>query len=83
MTIIISNGVDKGRVHAKDELYDLQTEIFQPLINNPTIVDKPKIFIIEANRGSREFDDVTIDAVAFGRKPSNIIKLFSNYEGIL
>lgn len=81
MVIIIANGVKKGKVHAKDELYDLDSEIFQPIINNPTLAKKPKIFIVEANRGSKEFDSIANDAVSFGRKPSEIIKLFSNYEG--
>ncbi|KAL5286362.1 hypothetical protein ACFFRR_007784 [Megaselia abdita] len=81
LIVILTNGRVKGQVHASDDFYDLETEIFKPIINNPTLKNKPKIFIVEANRGFREIDNITVDAVAFGKRPSKIIKLFSNYEG--
>uniref|UniRef100_T1GXB4 Caspase family p20 domain-containing protein n=1 Tax=Megaselia scalaris TaxID=36166 RepID=T1GXB4_MEGSC len=81
MLIIVSNGVNKGRVYAKDTLYDLEDDIFTPIIDNRTLANKPKIFIIDANRGSKDFNNITHDAARFSRRPNQIIKLFSTYDG--
>lgn len=88
MVVVITIGGERSRVRAKDEQYDLHERIFQPIIDNPTLTDKPKIFVVEASRGEREFRGNAINllrantmAGSFSGKPTEIIKLFSNEEG--
>ena len=83
MIIIISDGQRKGIIHAKDDSYDLDYDIIEPLIQNQFLGKKNKMFVVEASRGPKESNDSNyeFDGAASGPSPRNIFKLFSNFEG--
>lgn len=51
MVAVLSHGEEKGQISAKDQYYDFDETIVNPIAKNITLLGCPKIFIINACRG--------------------------------
>lgn len=80
VVVILSEGQRNDKIEAKDDLYSIDDDIVLPLLKNKTLQGKPKIFIIQASRGDMEIS-VKTDGVSYGGNPSEVIKLYSSFEG--
>lgn len=77
--VILSHGHLKEEIEASDnQKYDLDTEVVNPLLKNPTLKGKPKILVVQACKGVWE-----ADANPFRRDPLGIMKCYSTTEGFL
>lgn len=91
MCVILSHGVEKKRVYAKDKLFDPRKTIIDPIIENRTLNGVVKIFIVNACRGSGTFKtkdyssemDGCILSTSDDVDYSNVLKCYSTVEGKL
>uniref|UniRef100_A0A7G3A8V9 Putative caspase n=1 Tax=Lutzomyia longipalpis TaxID=7200 RepID=A0A7G3A8V9_LUTLO len=85
---ILSHGNQGQTIFAKDKPYNLDKDIIEPIIRNATLIGKPKIFIVQACKGSAPsigyamMDANPVQASSL-TKPSeaDILILYSSYEG--
>lgn len=78
--IIMSHGGSKEFIRAKDEMYNIESEIVDPVLMNVCLKDKPKLFFFQACKG-----DATMEP-DYHPKATNkfdILKCYSTYEGEL
>ncbi|KAK3907507.1 Caspase-1 [Frankliniella fusca] len=54
VVVVLTHGDEEGRLYAKDLPYFRQ-ELYEPFLGNPTLLGKPKIFIIQACWGTESF----------------------------
>uniref|UniRef100_A0A1L8DJM1 Putative caspase n=1 Tax=Nyssomyia neivai TaxID=330878 RepID=A0A1L8DJM1_9DIPT len=85
---ILSHGNQGQTIFAKDKPYNLDKDIIEPIITNITLAGKPKIFIIQACKGSMPSERfVMMDATPVPKtspsttKEADILILYSSYEG--
>ncbi|KAH8316283.1 hypothetical protein KR067_004188, partial [Drosophila pandora] len=77
--VILSHGHPKEKIEASDnQKYDLDTEVVNPLLSNPTLKGKPKILVVQACKGVWE-----ADAEPLRKDPLGIMKCYSTTEGFL
>lgn len=79
--VILSEGKRNDKIAAKDDFYSIDDDIVLPLLNNKTLLGKPKIFIVQASKGDWEIGNLQTDGVSYGGNPSEVIKLYSSFEG--
>lgn len=86
--VVLSHGTNDETIHAYDYTYNLNDTLVMPIASNPTLVGKPKIFIIAACKGSATVELLVKDAVTFRDDDKNdvpyvrdILKCYSTYEG--
>lgn len=87
--VVLSHGTNDETIHAYDYSYNLNDTLVMPIASNPTLVGKPKIFIIAACKGSATVEVLVKDAVPFKDDGKNdvpyvrdILKCYSTFEGI-
>ncbi|KAL5286364.1 hypothetical protein ACFFRR_007786 [Megaselia abdita] len=83
VVVILSEGKRHDKIAAKDNYYSIDDDIVLPLLKNKTLQGKPKIFIVQASKGDFEIGNVQTDASSSGGNPSEVIKLYSSFEGFL
>lgn len=91
MCVLLTHGQENGIVSAKDKSFNLRKTIINPIIENATLNGIPKIFIIVACRGQKDYyfasDYLAEDGCAMSRKKevgvdySNVVICYSTYEG--
>lgn len=59
MCVVLSHGVKKEYVWAKDKLFHLRKNMIDPISKNKTLNGVYKIFIVNACRGSGKFYEST------------------------
>lgn len=79
--VILSEGKRNDKIAAKDDFYAIDDDIVHPLLKNKTLQGKPKIFIVQASKGDWEIGNLQTDGVSHGGNPSEVIKLYSSFEG--
>ena len=81
--VILSHGARHEEIAAKDGHYSIDDHILFPILRNPTLNDKPKLFFIQACKGSMETNGYYTDAVPFYPHGSanEILKCYSTFEG--
>lgn len=80
MYIIMTHGGTGKVLSARDCEYNLETNFIDTILKNKKLTGVPKVFIIQACRGNMETDS---HVRRKGPEPSDILKLFSTYEGYL
>ncbi|XP_065367907.1 mucin-2-like [Calliphora vicina] len=83
--VILSHGARHEEIAAKDGHYSIDDHILFPILRNPTLNDKPKLFFIQACKGSMETNGYYTDAVPFNPLGSanEILKCYSTFEGFV
>lgn len=94
MAVILSHGTADETIFAYDKTFHLNRDIINPISTNPTLVGKPKIFIIATCRGDQQelflpklMNKMETDSVPFMDRSSSvpyyrdILKCYSTYEG--
>jgi len=89
--IILSHGDENETICAYDEHYSFQTTMVEEIIQNDTLLGKPKIFIINACKGNIEPRAIKVlqqDSVPYKPKSyeksipreTEILKIYSTFE---
>ncbi|KAI8120549.1 Caspase-1 [Lucilia cuprina] len=84
--VILSHGTRHEEIAAKDGHYSIDDHILFPILRNPTLNDKPKLFFIQACKGSMETNGYYTDAVPFSSphgSANEILKCYSTFEGFV
>lgn len=82
--VILSHGTRHEEIAAKDGHYSIDDHVLFPILRNSTLNDKPKLFFIQACKGSMESNGYFKDAIPFSPPGSanEILKCYSTFEGI-
>ena len=80
--VILSHGKANDSIAATDGLYNLNELILYPILDIPSLKDKPKIFIIQACKGDLVPGEYKTDALTTRGPPTEILKCYSTFEGI-
>lgn len=93
VAVILSHGTADETIFAYDKPFHLNKTIINPISTNPSLIGKPKIFIIATCRGDqqdqyfpKQGDRLETDSVPFTEQSSipyyrDILKCYSTYEG--
>ncbi|KAM7343155.1 uncharacterized protein ACRADG_010300 [Cochliomyia hominivorax] len=83
--VILSHGARHEEVAAKDGHYSIDDHVLFPILRNPTLNDKPKLFFIQACKGSMETNGYFTDAVPYypHGNANEILKCYSTFEGFV
>ncbi|XP_050323536.1 uncharacterized protein LOC126755188 [Bactrocera neohumeralis] len=79
--VILSHGSANDSIAATDGVYNLNEVILYPILDIPTLKDKPKIFIIQACKGDLVPGEYKTDAYTTRGPPTEILKCYSTFEG--
>ncbi|XP_036230981.2 caspase-9 [Bactrocera oleae] len=79
--VILSHGKANDSIAATDGLYNLNELILYPILDIPSLKDKPKIFIIQACKGDLVPGEYKTDALTTRGPPTEILKCYSTFEG--
>lgn len=79
--VILSHGHRFERVLAKNEPYTIDDDVLFPILRNRTLIDKPKIFFIQACKGSMEIGGLHKDSQQPHGAPTEVLKCYSTFEG--
>ncbi|CAD7011335.1 unnamed protein product [Ceratitis capitata] len=79
--VILSHGTFNDSVAASDAEYNINETILYPILDIPSLKEKPKIFIIQACKGGMVPGEYKTDASTVRGSPSEILKCYSTYEG--
>ncbi|XP_017492088.1 PREDICTED: caspase-1-like, partial [Rhagoletis zephyria] len=78
---ILSHGSAHDSVAASDGEYNVDETMLHPILDIPSLKEKPKIFIIQACKGSLVPGEYKKDASMPRGSPSEILKCYSTFEG--
>ncbi|EDS37508.1 Caspase-3 [Culex quinquefasciatus] len=78
LVIVMSHGETKDRIQAYDNLYNFEQEVVERVLTNTTLKDKPKLFFIQACKGSATMQH---DATSVATNKNDMLKCYSTYEG--
>ena len=80
---ILSHGDRKNALYSKSEFFDLYDEVIFPILRNPTLNNKPKLFMIDACKGRYDLDQLSIDGATPVKTffPEKILKCYATSEG--
>ncbi|KAL9704892.1 hypothetical protein quinque_008410 [Culex quinquefasciatus] len=78
LVIVMSHGETKDRIQAYDTLYNFEQEVVERVLTNTTLKDKPKLFFIQACKGSATMQH---DATSVATNKNDMLKCYSTYEG--
>ncbi|KAL9912578.1 uncharacterized protein ACN2A1_000426 [Glossina fuscipes fuscipes] len=83
--VILSHGSRHEEIAAKDGHYSIDDDMLFPILKNRSLNDKPKLFFIQACKGSMETLGQYKDAVPFQAvgNASEILKCYSTFEGFV
>uniref|UniRef100_A0A1A9V3A7 Caspase family p20 domain-containing protein n=1 Tax=Glossina austeni TaxID=7395 RepID=A0A1A9V3A7_GLOAU len=83
--VILSHGSRHEEIAAKDGHYSIDDDMLFPILKNRSLNDKPKLFFIQACKGSMETLGPYKDAVPFqaAGNASEILKCYSTFEGFV
>lgn len=83
--VILSHGSRHEEIAAKDGHYSIDDDMLFPILKNRSLNDKPKLFFIQACKGSMETLGPYKDAVPFQAvgNASEILKCYSTFEGMV
>ncbi|XP_061397828.1 uncharacterized protein DDB_G0271670 [Musca vetustissima] len=83
--VILSHGNRHEEIAAKDGHYSIDDHVLFPILRNTTLNDKPKMFFIQACKGSMESKGYYTDATPFTPPGSanEILKCYSTFEGFV
>ncbi|XP_073813150.1 death associated molecule related to Mch2 caspase [Musca autumnalis] len=83
--VILSHGNRHEEIAAKDGHYSIDDHVLFPILRNNTLNDKPKMFFIQACKGSMESKGYYTDATPFSPPGSanEILKCYSTFEGFV
>ncbi|XP_054089839.1 uncharacterized protein LOC105210953 isoform X1 [Zeugodacus cucurbitae] len=79
--VILSHGSANDLIAATDGVYNMNEVILYPILDIPTLKDKPKIFIIQACKGDLVPGEYKTDAYTTRGPPTEILKCYSTFEG--
>ncbi|XP_059610673.1 caspase-3-like isoform X2 [Phlebotomus argentipes] len=84
---VLSHGNEGQTIFARDRSYNLDKDIIEPIIRNATLAGKPKIFIVQACKGSVQSvgyvmtDSTQVKTSLTKPSEADILILYSSYEG--
>ncbi|XP_067633559.1 uncharacterized protein [Eurosta solidaginis] len=78
---ILSHGSLHDSIAASDGEYNVDDTMLYPLLDIPSLKEKPKIFIIQACKGALVPGEYKKDASVARGSPSEILKCYSTFEG--
>ncbi|XP_039428959.1 caspase-7 isoform X2 [Culex pipiens pallens] len=78
LVIVMSHGETKDRIQAYDNLYNFEQEVVERVLTNTTLKDKPKLFFIQACKGSATMQH---DVTSVATNKNDMLKCYSTYEG--
>ncbi|XP_053965043.1 mucin-5AC-like [Anastrepha ludens] len=78
---ILSHGSAHDSVAASDGEYNVDEAMLHPILDVPSLKEKPKIFIIQACKGALVPGEYKTDASMPRGSPSEILKCYSTFEG--
>lgn len=92
MAVILSHGNENGTIYSYDTTFNVEMDFIRRIATNVTLLGKPKIFIINACKGSTQNFNTTetdnrlqVDSVLVPTKGlpyiRDILTIFSTYEG--
>ncbi|XP_058979657.1 uncharacterized protein LOC101888040 [Musca domestica] len=83
--VILSHGNRHEEIAAKDGHYSIDDHVLFPILRNATLNDKPKMFFIQACKGSMQSMGYYTDATMFSPPGSanEILKCYSTFEGFV
>ncbi|XP_068146748.1 caspase-3-like isoform X2 [Drosophila tropicalis] len=79
--VVLSHGDRHDKIMGKDSDYNLDDDIIFPILRNRTLVDKPKVVIVQACKGSMMKGGFKTDAAQPHGSPTEVMKCYSTYEG--
>ncbi|XP_023033640.1 caspase-3 isoform X2 [Drosophila willistoni] len=79
--VVLSHGDRHDKILAKDLDYYLDDDIIFPILRNRTLVNKPKMVIVQACKGSMMKGGFKTDAAQPHGSPTEVMKCYSTYEG--
>lgn len=79
--VILTHGTRYETVAARDGSYSIDDTVLFPILRNRSLRSKPKLFFIQACKGSMEPGKFHKDAIQPNGPPDEILKCYSTFEG--